>query len=139
MNDPRPIVVFDGVCRICNAWVDLILRHDKACRLRLASMQSPAGQLLLERYGYSPENLPTLLLVENSVLYTHTEAIFRVIRHLGWPLRLLNAMRIVPRALRDPAYRWFARHRYRLFGRRASCRIPNAGMEERFVERIEEL
>ena len=139
MSDARPIVVFDGVCHLCNRWVDLILRHDRSGQIRLSSIQWPAGRLLVERNGYSVDDLPTLLLIENGACYTHTDAIFRVLAKLGGRWRLFTAARVIPAILRDPAYRWIARHRYRLFGRRAACRLPDPATRARFVERVEEI
>ena len=139
MSDPRPIVVFDGVCHLCNRWVDLILRHDRSGQIRLSSIQWPAGKLLVERNGYSVDDIPTLLLVENGACYTHTDAIFRVLSRLGGPWRLLTVARVVPAFLRDSAYRWIARHRYRLFGRRTTCRIPERETRIRFVEQVDEI
>ena len=139
MSADAPIVVFDGVCHICNHWVDFILRRDRSGRLRLASMQSPAGEWLIERCGYQAATLPTLLLIEDGVYYSNTDAIFRVLRHLGGGWRLADGLRVIPRRLRDYAYLAIARNRYRLFGRRSSCRLPSAAERERFVQDLSDL
>lgn len=130
-----PLIVFDGVCLLCNRWVDFILRHDRAGRFRLAAMQGVHGRELLRRHDLSADDPLSFLLVENGTGYTDTDAIVHVLQGLGrgwaWVGRVVRA---VPRGLRDPAYRWIARHRYRLFGRRAECRLPDPAQASRFLD-----
>lgn len=130
-----PVIVFDGVCLLCNRWVDFILRHDHAGRFRFAAMQGNHGRSLLLEHGLSPDDPSSLLLVEDGHGHTDTQAIVRICRSLGGGWRML-AMLLngVPRVLRDPTYRWIARHRYRLFGRRHSCRLPAASEADRFLD-----
>ena len=131
----RPVIVFDGVCVLCSRWVDFILRHDRAGRFQLAAMQGEHGRALLVAHGLSADDPLSFLLVEDGRGYTDTDAIARVLRGLGrrwsWAGRALS---ILPRWLRDPAYRWIARHRYRLFGRREQCRLPDSAQAWRFLD-----
>lgn len=134
MSD-APVLVFDGVCVLCSRWVDFVLRHDRAGRVRLAAMQGEHGRRLLAAHGLSPEDPASLLLVQDGHGYTDTAAIIRVLGQLGVFWRATAAlMRVVPRVCRDPAYRWIARHRYRLFGRRETCRLPDPGQAWRFLD-----
>lgn len=130
-----PVIVFDGVCVLCSRWVDFILRHDHTGRFRLAAMQGQRGRELLIAHGLSPDDPSSFLLVQEGHGYSDTDAIARVLQQLGGRWRHASrALRCVPRPLRDPAYRWVARHRYRLFGRREQCRLPDPGQAWRFID-----
>ncbi|MFZ5548417.1 MAG: thiol-disulfide oxidoreductase DCC family protein [Pseudomonadota bacterium] len=128
------IVVFDAQCLLCSAWVQFLLRHDKRRVFRFASMQGATGRALLAREGLPVDGLQTLLLVDGPRTWQHTAAILRVLHGLGWPWRLAWLGALVPAFLRDPLYRWVARHRYRLFGRSATCLRPAADHAERFLD-----
>lgn len=131
----HPVIVFDGVCVLCSRWVDFILRYDRAGRFRLTAMQGPHGRALLVAHGLSPDDPVSFLLVERGQGYRDTDAIARVLDQLGGPWRAAGtAMRIVPHRVRDLLYRWIARHRYRLFGRRAQCRLPEPEQAWRFID-----
>lgn len=131
----HPTIVFDGVCLLCSRWVDFILRHDHAGRFRLAAMQGQHGRSLLIAHGLSPDDPVSFLLVEQGQGYSDTDAIARVLVRLGGPWRATGAMlRMIPQSLRDAGYRWIARHRYRLFGRRTQCRLPEAEQAWRFID-----
>lgn len=135
MTESPPVIVFDGACVLCNRWVDFILRHDRAGRFRLAAMQGANGRALLASHGLSPDDPSSLLLIQRGTGYIDTEAIARVLRELGGRWRWLGgAMKLVPRFVRDLLYRWFARHRYRLLGKRATCRLPDPDQAWRFLD-----
>ena len=136
MNAQAPgVIVFDGVCVLCSRWVDFILRHDRAGCFRLAAMQGEHGRALLAAHGLSVDDPVSFLLVQEGVGYTDTDAIVRVLRRLGRRWRLAGiALSVLPRWLRDPAYRCIARHRYRWFGRRAQCRLPEPAQAWRFLD-----
>ena len=121
-----PIIVFDAMCVLCSANAAFVLRHDRAGRFRLASMQGEAGSALYRRFGIDPANPETLIVVEGDNLLRDSDAVLAIWAGLDRPWNALAALRIVPRKLRDPTYRWVARHRYRLFGKRSSCWIPTA-------------
>src|SRR3569623_2737377 len=127
------IIVFDGVCVLCNGWVRFLLRHDRAGRYRFAAMQSATGATLLGDHGLDPHDPSSFLLLENGVAFCDSDAILRVLAGLGGVWRLARAGRLVPRWLRDPAYRVLARHRYRIFGRHDACLLPDPAFSERFL------
>lgn len=130
-----PVIVFDGVCVLCSRWVDFIVRHDRGHRFRLAAMQGSHGRALLAAHGLSADDPVSLLLVQNGRGYTDTDAIARVLRGLGRRWRILGTtLPWLPRPLRDGVYRWVARHRYRLFGRRDQCRLPATDEAWRFLD-----
>jgi predicted DCC family thiol-disulfide oxidoreductase YuxK len=128
------IVVFDAQCLLCNGWVQFILRHDRRGVIRFASMQGAAGRGLLTGAGLQVDGLQTLLVVDGARSWQHTAAILRVLHVLGWPWRSAWIAWLVPAPLRDTLYRWVARHRYRLFGKSATCLLPLAGQAARFLD-----
>lgn len=134
-TDAAPVIVFDGVCVLCSRWVDFILDNDSEGRFRLAAMQGEHGRALLFEHGLLPDDPSSFLLVQEGRGYTDTDAIARVLSQLspGWRLTG-KLMLVVPRALRNAAYRWIARHRYRLFGRREQCRLPDPAQAWRFID-----
>lgn len=133
MPDSRsgPVIVFDGVCVLCNGWVRFLLKRDQG-RYRFASMQSPAGRALLLGHGLDADDPSSFLLVEQGRAWTDTDAIRQVLMGLGGPWKAAAVMVIVPRVVRDPLYRWVARHRYRWFGM-TSCTVPSLAERDRFL------
>jgi len=128
------IVVFDAQCLLCSRWVQLLLRHDRHKVFQFASIQGETGRALLAREGLKAEQLETLLLVDGARSWQHTGAVLRVLSRLGWPWRLAGAAWLVPAPLRDAAYRWIARNRYRLFGQSDVCMCPPADHRLRFLD-----
>jgi predicted DCC family thiol-disulfide oxidoreductase YuxK len=134
------IVVFDGVCNLCNFWVRFVAARDPGRQVRFASMQSPAGEALLARHGYRAAGLDTLLVIESGILYVKTDAIARVLARLGGFWRFLSLLlRCVSRPVRDWLYTRVALNRYRLFGRREVCALPSASLATRFVHDAEDV
>ncbi len=129
----KPILLFDGVCNLCNSSVQFIIRHDPKGIFRFAALQSDVGKQLLQQANMSPDSIHTVVLYESGTFYTHSDAPLRVVRHLrgAWPL--LYGLVLIPRFIRDAIYRWIARHRYRWFGQRASCMIPTPDLRARFI------
>lgn len=135
MTEQVSVIVFDGVCVLCSRWVDFVLRHDRTGRFRLAAMQGIQGRALLQAHGLSADDPVSFLLVQDGRGHTDTDAIVRVLHGFGGRWRLVSRLlRAIPRACRDPAYRWVARHRYRLFGQRTSCRLPEPAHAWRFLD-----
>lgn len=135
MPEAAPVIVFDGVCVLCSRWVDFILRHDADGRFKLAAMQGIHGRALLADHGLSPDDPSSLLLVQAGRGYIDTDAIIRVLQGFGKGWRLLGAvLKCVPRPIRDPIYRWLARNRYALFGKRSQCRVPDPAQAWRFLD-----
>lgn len=130
--DPTALILFDGVCNVCNASVNFILDHDPAGRFRFASLQSAVGQKVLRDLKRPAASFDSVILVENGRFYEKSDAALRIARHLrGW--RWAWGLRFVPKFLRNAAYDLIARNRYRWFGRREVCRVPTPEERERFV------
>ncbi|NQD37197.1 thiol-disulfide oxidoreductase DCC family protein [Permianibacter sp. IMCC34836] len=131
---PAQVIVFDGHCRLCNGWVNFLLARDQNKRFHFAAVQTKIGQQLLEQAGFSALDPETMLLVSKGRVYSHTDAILRVLWQLGAGWRLLSLLRLIPERLRDPLYVAVAQRRYRWFGRTEQCRIPQADEVERFLD-----
>jgi len=132
-NPDHPIVLFDGVCNLCNRSVRFILRNDPERKFRYASLQSSWGQVVLQNAGLPTEQLNTLLLLKNGKLYRKSTAALLIAAELRglWPA--LYALTILPAFLRDPLYDLVARNRYKWFGKQASCMVPDAKTKDLFI------
>ncbi|HEY0512633.1 MAG TPA: thiol-disulfide oxidoreductase DCC family protein [Thermoanaerobaculia bacterium] len=135
MNPPsaNPLVLFDGVCNLCNGSVQLIIRHDPQGRFRFASLQSPLGQELTARFGSDPRIVDSIILVEGDRWYRESDAALRIAAGLNGAWRALAVFRAIPRPLRDAAYRLLARNRYRWFGKQETCWLPTPELRGRFL------
>ncbi len=128
------VIVFDGVCVLCNGWVRFLLRHDRRGRYRFAAMQGDTGRGLLDAHGLDPDDPVSFLLVDGGHAWTDTDAIVQVLRSLGGPWRLAAVVfALFPRSVRDGSYRLLARNRYRWFGRREQCLLPTPQQAVRFL------
>ncbi|SDK27014.1 thiol-disulfide oxidoreductase DCC family protein [Microbulbifer yueqingensis] len=140
---PDRIILFDSLCNLCNGWVRYVLRRDADGIFTLCRAQSPAGQKLLESLGLPLDEYESVAYLERGVdgqlcPYLKSEAALRVLGQLPGPSRHFTWLRLVPRALRDAIYDMIARNRYRLFGRRDQCRLPDEAEKHRFLENIDE-
>lgn len=127
----NPVVYFDGVCGLCNRFVDFGMRYDRQRRLRFAPIQGEtAARRLRSDLATDPT---TIVLEEDGNLRFRSDAILRIFHHLGGGWRLLGLFRIIPRPLRDVIYEWIARNRYSWFGKRDTCRLPTPEEREAFL------
>ncbi|WP_271105648.1 thiol-disulfide oxidoreductase DCC family protein [Pseudomonas tohonis] len=127
------VVLFDGVCKLCNGWARFLIRHDRERLFKLASVQSPEGQAILRWYGMPTDRFDTMAYVEGRDLFVRSDAVLRIARRLPWPWRLASVARMVPAFLRDWLYDRIALNRYRLFGRHEVCLLPDPDHERRFL------
>ena len=128
------IILFDGVCKLCNAWANFIITHDHKHLYQLCSVQSEPGAQLLRQCGYPTDTFETMLVVEQGRCSEKSEAFFRVMAGIGWPWRGMCVFRLIPRPLRDWLYDRIALNRYQLFGQYAYCRLPTPDHAGRFVD-----
>lgn len=130
----HPIVLFDGVCHLCEGVVRFAIARDPAARFRFAPLQSPLGRALLERHGLDPDALDAVVLVDGDGAHERSTAALRLARGLAAPWRWLAPPLLwLPRRLRDAVYDWIAHHRYRWFGRRDECLMPTPEIRARFL------
>ncbi len=132
--DQHPIILFDGFCHLCNATVTFLLKHDRRHVLRFASLQSAAGARLMETCAKGSVLPDSVILIYKGECFTRSEAVLQAMRFLPAPWRWLAVFRIVPRPVRDWLYDGIARNRYRWFGRREQCRLPEPEERDRFLE-----
>ena len=131
--DDRPIVVFDGKCVLCSAFARLVLRTDRHRRFRLLAAQSPIGDALYRHFGLDTTNYETNVLLEDGRAYFQSEATIRILAELGGPWRMTSAGRILPLRARDRLYDVIARNRFRWFGARQTCYVPDPAEADRFL------
>jgi predicted DCC family thiol-disulfide oxidoreductase YuxK len=125
------IVLFDGVCNFCNVWVQLIIRNDRKDIFRFASLQSEAGKKLLDA-ALIPAS-ESVVLIENGKYYFHSSAALRISSHLNGWWKLILVFYIFPKFIRDAAYNFVARNRYKWFGKGETCAVPGEKVRHKFL------
>lgn len=131
---PDKLILFDGVCNLCNRSVQFVIRHDPDARFHFASLQSSTGQAVCTRFGMADQQLDSFVLIDRGKAYTQSSAALRVSKYLSGGWKLLYTFLIVPPFIRDAVYRWIARNRYRWFGKREACMIPSPELRHRFLD-----
>ncbi|MDE3248601.1 MAG: thiol-disulfide oxidoreductase DCC family protein [Bacteroidota bacterium] len=131
---PDKLILFDGVCNLCNRSVQFVIRHDPNARFHFASLQSATGQEVFTAFGLADQQLDSFVLLDNGKAYTQSTAALRVSAHLAGAWKLLYAFLIVPPFIRNAVYRWIARNRYQWFGKRDACMIPSPELSQRFLD-----
>ena len=139
MPDRRHLLLYDGVCGLCNWLVQLVLARDRDGQFHFAALQSTQARNALAAFGHRPETLDTVYVVEDyrsasPRLLSHGRAALFVFARLDGPWRALSALRLLPAPVLDWGYRLVARHRYRLFGRLDACMLPDASVRQRFID-----
>ena len=132
-DDDHPLVVFDGDCGFCARDIRFLLRHDREARYRFTSCQSELGTALLRHFGYKTDDYDTSLLVEAGRAYAKSDGVIRSVAGLGGAWRLVSALLIFPRPLRDALYDLVARNRMRIAGRTNACDVPAPEHRARFL------
>jgi len=130
MPDDRVIVLFDGVCALCNRVVRFARKRMKPDRLRFAPLQSPEGQALLRRHGIDSDQSDSVVVVADDRACVRSDAALRLMRELRFPWPVLSILRIIPRGWRDAIYRWIARKRFDWFGKTDACPLPDESGSE---------
>jgi predicted DCC family thiol-disulfide oxidoreductase YuxK len=118
------VIVFDGICNVCSGWVRFLERHRIEPPFKLIPMQSEEGKLLLSDYGIDPEDPTTFLVLDQGQQFRQSDGTIHVIAALGGLWSICEAARVIPKVWRDSLYRLLARNRYRWFGRRSTCYLP---------------
>lgn len=131
----RPVLLFDGVCNLCNGVVRFVVRFDAEAEFLFAPLQSDVGQALLERHGLPTDDFDSFVLVENGEYATKSTAALRVVRRLDGPWPLAAPLISLPESLRNRVYDLVADYRYRLFGKKDECPVPEPEIRERFATR----
>lgn len=130
------VVVFDGVCAMCNSGVDFVMRYDKQNQFKYAALQSETGKALTKKFG-CPDDLSTMIYVEDNQAYVRSDAMLRIGRRLGWFFALPSQLLLlsIPKPARDFVYSdIIAKNRYTVFGKRNECRFVEPGQEDKFLD-----
>ncbi|MFO0947475.1 MAG: DCC1-like thiol-disulfide oxidoreductase family protein [Planctomycetota bacterium] len=128
-----PVLLFDGVCNLCNSSVLFVLDRDVKKQIRFAPLQSKEGERLLKQFQLSNQDLDSMVLVRGDRFYKRSAAALRIAMMLRFPWPLLAIFLLVPPFFRDIGYNWVARNRYRWFGKTDQCRIPTPELRQRFL------
>ena len=128
------VILFDGVCNLCNGLVNWIIRHDDHKQFMFASLQSAYGQKLVSKSGLKDSHMDSFILSDEDVIYERSTAALRVLKHLGGVYALAYGFIVIPAFIRNAVYNFVAKHRYRWFGKRESCMIPTGELTARFLE-----
>jgi predicted DCC family thiol-disulfide oxidoreductase YuxK len=138
-NEGAHLVLYDGVCGLCNRLLQFLLRHDHRAVFTFTALQSATGRTIVERFGGNPDELTSFYVVANyraddARIFSRSRAALFVAQQLGWPWKSAGVMRILPTAILDRIYDLIARTRYRLFGRFEHCLIPRPEFRGRFLD-----
>ncbi len=129
-----PILLFDGVCNLCNQTVQFIIEQDKKNIFRFAALQSEYGQNMLKKHQLFDNQLNSVVLIYKNKTYTHAAAPLEVLRLLGGFWQFGYIFKLVPSFFSNMVYRWIARNRYKWFGAKESCWLPTAELKSRFLD-----
>jgi predicted DCC family thiol-disulfide oxidoreductase YuxK len=130
----HPLILFDGVCNLCDRSVQFIIRHDKKKQFRFASLQGLKGQEMLKKYNLPSGDMNSFVLIYDNKVYQRSSGALKVLQLLGGGWKLLYGFMIVPAFIRNGVYNWIARNRYRWFGKQESCWIPTPELKSRFFD-----
>ncbi len=133
MIDDSTIILFDGVCNLCNGFVQFVIRNDKSKKFKFGSLQSASAQHLLTKYDITNE-LKTVILISGGKVYYKSTAALKILKQLNFPLPILYFLILVPKFIRDYFYDIISRNRYKWFGQKDTCMIPTPELSSRFIE-----
>jgi predicted DCC family thiol-disulfide oxidoreductase YuxK len=134
LNTRDTVILFDGFCNLCSATVQFVIKRDKQNKFKFASLQSPFGQSILNRFKLSQHDLNSFILYKNGKIYLRSTGALLVAKELSaaWPL--LSTFIIVPPLLRDGVYNFISKNRYRWFGKKNECWLPTPSLREKFID-----
>lgn len=130
----KKIVLFDGVCNLCNKAVTFIIEHDKNDQFRFAALQSDVGKELLATHEIDPEAIDSIILIKNKKAFIKASAALRIAKDLDGPISSLYIFIILPKFLTNYIYDFIARNRYNWFGRKNHCMIPTPRLKAKFID-----
>jgi len=133
-NLHQPLILFDGVCNLCNASVNFIIKRDNYQHFKFASIQSDAGKQILLQHNKKKHSLTSIILIYNNTLYYKSTAILKLLYILGGIYSLSVIGYLIPKKLRDWLYDYIAKNRYKWYGKSKSCMMPSTQLKQRFLE-----
>lgn len=129
----KPIIIFDGICNFCNFWVDFIIKRDKKDLFRFAAFQSKISDELISIINSDVANPDSIILIIDGRIYKKSTAVLKVCKELHSPVKLLYPLIYLPEFFRDFIYDFIAENRYKIFGKRDTCRLPTNEEKEKFL------
>jgi predicted DCC family thiol-disulfide oxidoreductase YuxK len=129
----QPLILFDGVCNLCNASVQFIIRHDPHRKFKFASLRSPVAKEYLKKFNLADQELSSILLIKNGKYYDRSNAALEIARDLKGLWKIFYFFKIIPAPLRNVLYNIIANNRYKLFGKKDVCMIPTPELRSRFI------
>ena len=130
----KSIILFDGVCNLCNGYINFIIKRTSSDKIRFGTLQSKTGQELLEKNGLNPNALDTVVMIENGKLFTKSDVPLKIAKEMKGGWKIFSAFIILPKFIRDGIYSFIARNRYRWFGKKESCMIPTPELKKLFLD-----
>ncbi|MGQ0827387.1 MAG: thiol-disulfide oxidoreductase DCC family protein [Bacteroidota bacterium] len=134
MSNNTSIILFDGICNLCNSSINFVIRHDKKNQFRFATLQSETGKKLLQKFNINTITTDSFILIENNKAYTKSTAALRTSKKLDKLYPLFYSFIIIPAFIRNFAYDLIARNRYKWFGKKDQCMIPTDELRSKFLE-----
>lgn len=132
ISNTHPIVFYDGVCNLCNGFVNHVIKSDKQAKVKFGALQNTAGQTIREYLSMTGE-ISTVVGMHNGIVYTHSDVLKIVAKSLGGIWWFVLPLYIIPKGLRDIVYNYIARNRYNWFGKSDQCQIPSSNIKDRFL------
>ena len=129
----KSIILFDGVCNLCNNAVQFVIKHDSSDKFVFAALQSATGQKLLQQYNLPQTGFDSFVLLQNGKVFLKSTAALQIAKQLSGPVKLLYGFIIVPSFIRNTVYTVIAKNRYKWFGKKDSCMIPTASLKAKFL------
>jgi predicted DCC family thiol-disulfide oxidoreductase YuxK len=130
----RKVILFDGACNLCNSAIQFVIKHDKQQKFYFASLQSDYGQKILATHSLQTNDLNTLIYQDGDKIYVKSEAVIRIGRDAGGWLKIAVVAYVLPLFIRDYMYNLIAKNRYKIFGMKNQCMIPEKGLQHRFLQ-----
>lgn len=127
------IILFDGVCNLCNSSVNFVIQRDKNDLFRFGALQEEPGKSIIKKYAIDPSKTDSIILISNNKAYTKSTAALKIARHLGGGYPLLYVFMIIPRFIRNWVYDYVAKNRYKWYGKKDSCMIPTPELKSKFL------
>jgi len=133
VENNKIILLFDGICNLCNGFVQFILKQNKKRNIYFGALQSESGQRLLKEKGLPCDKFETLIVITNGTVLKRSRAVFLICSQLDFPWPLIGIFKIIPRFISDFVYDRIAKSRYFVFGKRDVCMIPTDDVSDRFI------
>jgi predicted DCC family thiol-disulfide oxidoreductase YuxK len=133
MENFQNLLLFDGVCNLCNGFVQFVIKHDRKQKFKFAALQSNTGQKYLKRFNLENVDFESFVYIKNDQFYQKSTAAILVLKDLGFLWKLSYLLFVFPKFIRDAVYSLLAKNRYKLFGKKESCMLPTPELKNRFL------